>query len=340
MKAVKVSKPNLIEVVEVEEPNIQTEDEVKIKVKTVGICGSDVGIYCGTNPMATYPRVIGHEMSGIVEEVGNNVKYIKEGDHVVVDPVNNCGICPACRSGHPNICYNLEVSGVHREGFFSEHIVAKEGSVYKIDKNIPWEKACLVEPFSIGANSTSLAKVTPNDTVLVLGAGTIGQTVIRTALLMGARVIATDFDEEKLDSAKKQGAILTINPNKEEVESEVLKATDNIGPNVVIDTVCLPSTVEQAIRIAAPTGRVITLGFSETPSQIQQKWITAKELTVQGSRLSNRKFPQVIKNISDGKLSLDEMISHTFNYKDIKVAMAKILDKEEKTKKVVLKFYD
>lgn len=340
MKAIRMNKPNLLEVVEIDEPEIKASNDVKIKVKSGGICGSDVGIYTGNNPMATYPRILGHEMAGEVVEVGTEVSSVKVGDHVAVDPVNNCGICPACRKGRPNICYELEVSGVHRDGFFSEYFVSPEKNVYKLDKNIPWEQAFLVEPFSIGAESTATAQITPADTVLILGAGNIGQTSSRYAVAMGAKVIVASRNEDKLKVAKEHGVSVVINTSNEDLAQVLKEHTDGMGPDVIIDTICVPETVEQAVELAAPAGRIVTLGFTETPSKIQQKWITSKELKICGSRLNNRRFPQVIQNIEDGKISLDGITSDIYYFEDVQDAMDKILDRSRPTKKVVLKFYE
>ncbi|QQK07989.1 zinc-binding alcohol dehydrogenase family protein [Miniphocaeibacter halophilus] len=339
MKALKIFEPKILKIVDIEEPKIVDKNDVKIKTMTTGICGSDVSMYAGTNTMVVYPRIFGHEMAGEVVEVGSSVENLKVGDHVTVDPVNNCGYCHACREGRPNICYNLKVRGVQGEGFNAEYIVVPKDAVYKLSSSIPWEEACLIEPYTIGFNATSRAGLKPADTLLILGAGTIGQTTLRTALMMGARVIISDIDDEKLETAKNQGAFLTINPARDDLKKIIEENTEGFGPNVVIDAVCIPETVEQSIELAAPGGRVVTLGFSETPSKIQQKHITAKELDIRGSRLNNRKFASVIKSLEDKKINFDDMISHVIDFKDAKDAFEIMLDANTPKKKIVLKYY-
>ncbi|MEG2258792.1 MAG: alcohol dehydrogenase catalytic domain-containing protein [Oscillospiraceae bacterium] len=151
MKAVVVESPFNIKISDVPAPKIENPDEVLIKVKCGGICGSDIGIYKGTNSLASYPRIIGHEFGGFVEAVGSKVKNLKVGDLVAVDPVRPCGHCYACTHDRYNVCNDLEVIGVHRDGGFAEYAVAPEKNVYKLDPNkVPAELSCLVEPYSIG----------------------------------------------------------------------------------------------------------------------------------------------------------------------------------------------
>ena len=152
MKAVLVKAPLEVEVVDVPKPEITAPDEVLIKVRYGGICGSDIGIYSGGNAFATYPRIIGHEFAGTVESVGDAVKDLAPGDLVSVDIVNSCGHCYACRTGHHNVCKDLEVTGVHRDGGFAEYFKVRREMVYKLDKaKLSEAMACLVEPYSVGA---------------------------------------------------------------------------------------------------------------------------------------------------------------------------------------------
>lgn len=337
MKAVRVNKPMDLEVVEIEEVQISKPNEIKVQVKATGVCGSDVGIYKGTNPMAVYPRIIGHEMSGQIVEVGEDVKNFKIGDRVVIDPVVDDPTTPQSLIGRPNIAVGLQVRGVHIDGFMSEYTITTEQRAYKIPEGISFEEAALIEPFSIGANSCARAEVSPRDIVFVNGAGTIGQTVLRTAVLRGARVIVSDIDNEKLEIAKKNGVYKTINIKGKNLIEEIYKIVPN-GVDVAIDAVCTVKSFEEMCQIVAPAGRVITLGFTEEPSQIQAKWITAKELDIRGSRLSNRKFPEVIRYFEDNRISREDMISHKFNLQDAQKAFDLSLNPNEPNKKILITY--
>lgn len=337
MKAIEIKEVDSLEIIETVEPIIEKDDQVKIKVKYVGICGSDVGIYNGNNPMAIYPRIIGHEMTGEVVDIGSEVKHLKIGDRVVVDPVVSSLNSPQSIIGRPNISDDLQVRGVHTNGFMAEYIVSKSESVYKIPDSMSYEDAVLVEPFSIGSNVGWRAEISPRDTVFVLGAGTAGQTVLRTAILRGARVIVGDIDDAKLDMALEQGAYKVINTNGKSASEEVLKLVPG-GVDVAIDAVGMAFAFEEIIKMAAPAGRVIELGFSEEGVPIQTKWITSKELDIRGSRLSNRRFPEVIRCIEDGRLSTKGMVSHVFDVQDIDKAFKTHMDPSIESRKVLVKF--
>lgn len=335
MKAVRVNKVEDLEIVNLEEIQIEGEYDIKIKVKAVGICGSDIGIYNGTNPMAEYPRIIGHEMTGVVEEVGNKVKDLKVGDHVAVDPVINCGECKNCKKGRVNICENLKVRGVHVDGGFQEKIVVKESQAYKLDPSMPWNKSVLVEPFSIGFQANRRANVSEGDVVFVMGAGSIGQTVGRVAQYLGARVFTSDMDPKKLERAEKYGMI-AVNASKEDPAEVIRKHNDGRLADVVVDAICTPKTFEQAVKLTASAGTVVNLGFSTKPSEICSVDITSKELDIVGSRLSNRRFPEVIEAYNSGKLPFDDLVSHEMKFEEVEKAIKMIMDKNIYTEKVIL----
>lgn len=335
MKAVRVNKIDDLEIVDLEELQIQENDDVKVKIMAVGICGSDIGIYNGTNPMAQYPKVIGHEMTGIVEEIGSDVTNLKVGDHVSIDPVINCGECKNCKKGRVNICENLKVRGVHVDGGFQEKIVVKEHQAYKVDSSMPWNKSVLVEPFSIGFQANRRANVGEGDVVFVMGAGTIGQTVGRVAQYLGAKVFTSDMDPKKLERAEKYGMI-GIDVGKEDPAEVIKKHNDGRLADVVIDAICTTQTFEQAVKLAASAGRIVNLGFSTKPSEICSVDITSKELDIVGSRLSNRRFPEVIEAYNSGKLPFDDLISHELKFEQIEKAMKMIMDRDIYTEKVIL----
>lgn len=338
MKAIQVSEPGKIDIIEKDMPEIKENNEVLIKIKAVGICGSDMHIYHGTNPMATYPRIIGHEFTGEVQKLGSEVSDLKVGDRVVVEPIEFCGECYACKSGRSNVCESLEVLGVHKDGGMQEYIVVPHVKVHKIDNFTEWEKATMVEPFTIAAQSTWRGNVKKDDYVLIMGAGPIGLGILQYSKHKGAICIVTDINDEKLEFAKELGADHTINVSKKDVVEEVFKITDNMGANVTLDTACLPRTFEQCVEVASPAGRVVVLGFSEETSNIPQVSITKKELTIVGSRLETDKFPEVIDLFNKGVLNPEALVTHKFDFKDIKKAIEAIEDPEVKTNKVVVTF--
>ena len=214
MKAVKISEAYKVEIIDIPEPEIEHPSDVKVKIKRVGICGSDMHIYYGTNPLATYPRIVGHEVAGEIVEVGSAVNKVAVGDHVVIEPIRYCGECYACKKGRPNVCKDVSVFGVHEDGGMLEFSIRSEKQVHKVSPEIDWDEAVMAEPYTIGAQATWRGNVQAGDTVFIQGAGPIGVTVLKMAKLRGATVIMSDFTNERLEFAKENGADYVINPSE------------------------------------------------------------------------------------------------------------------------------
>lgn len=338
MKAIKVSEPFKLEIVEIEQPKIKKPDEVLVKIKAGGICGSDLGIFKGTNSLATYPRIIGHEFAGVVEEVGAGVKGIAVGDKVAVDPVVSCGECYACTHGRHNVCKSLEVMGVHRDGGFCEYIVVNYKNLYKTTSETAFETLCLVEPFTIGAQINFRGQIGGDDTVLIMGCGPIGLTALQIAKKNGTRVIMTDLIEKRLSMAKEMGADRVVNVNKEDLQTAINEFTNNVGINVVVDAVCSPTSFEQAVEVTSPAGRIVVIGLIAQPSEIVQAAITKKELTITGSRLSNYKFGDVIQWMDAGEIKPELIRSHLYNYTEIDKAIDVAVNSPQDVCKIVITF--
>ncbi|WP_088104868.1 zinc-binding alcohol dehydrogenase family protein [Halalkalibacter urbisdiaboli] len=338
MKAVQVAGARKLEIIEKEKPVITEQNQVLIKVKMVGICGSDMHIYHGTNPLATLPRIIGHEVTGEVEEVGAGVTKLEVGDKVVIEPIKTCGKCYACRNGRQNVCNEIEVFGVHLEGGMQEYIVMPDNLVHKVDSQLDWKEAVLIEPFTIGAQANWRGNVKEGDSVLIMGAGPIGLCCLKIAKAKGATCFITDLSEDRLEFAKSWGADVTINATRVNIKEEVLELTNGEGANVVIDAVCIPKTFEDAVDIVSPAGYVVVLGFDQAPSSIPQLPITKKEVTVVGSRLQTNKFPEVIKIFNEKSLGIEDMVTHEFPVEEIQQAISLIENSPNEIRKVVITF--
>ena len=217
MKAVQVMQPEELKLISVENPVINEHNNVLVRMKAAGICGSDMGIYHGTNAAATYPRIIGHEIVGVIEEVGENVKYLKPGDRVIVDQVVSCGECYACRKGRGNVCGSLKVRGVHIDGGYEEYLTVPEHDCYLIPDTLSDVEAVMIEPTTIAIQSCSRAELCEEDTLLILGYGALGSSILKIARLSGAKIIVADVIEEKLHEALKNGADYVINIAQEDV---------------------------------------------------------------------------------------------------------------------------
>lgn len=338
MKAIQIVKPGEIRMIEMEKPEITEHDNVLIKMTAAGICGSDVGIYHGTNAAATYPRVIGHEMVGIVERTGEHVTHLKPGDRVIVDQVVNCGHCYACEIDRGNVCAELKVRGVHIDGGYREYMAVPEKDCYLLPEGLSDETAVMIEPITIAIQSCSRAALNEKDTLLIYGAGALGSSILKIARLSGAKIIAADIVEEKLAEAVENGADFTINCGKEDVVARAKELTGGYGPTVCIDAACTKDSLLTLLKAAGNAGRVMTMGFSVDPVQVNQFLITSKELDVRGSRLQNKKFQRAIELIREGKLDLTGAVSHTFPLERAKEAFEFIDTKDASIRKVVLTF--
>ncbi len=338
MKAIKIFEAGHLEIIEKEIPKIEKPGEVLVKVKFAGICGSDMHIYHGKNPLATYPRVVGHEFVGEIVKVGDDVNEIQSGDRVVIEPIVYCGQCYACKSGRPNVCETLEVLGVHKDGGFQEYVVVNQANVHKFGDELSWEEAVLIEPYTIAAQATWHGDVKENETVYVAGAGPIGLMVIQFAKLKGATVIVSDLFDSKLKRAKAFGADYTINSSKEDVKEKVMAYTHNVGANVVIDAVGIPAIFEQAVEVASVAGKIVILGFSKDCAGIPLLPITKKEITIYGSRLQTHKFKEVIQIFKDKKINTKDFVSAVYKFDDIVEAIEMIENNSEDICKVLVQF--
>ncbi|WP_417507376.1 Zn-dependent oxidoreductase [Marinomonas gallaica] len=310
MKAFQVKNVNEYNLIDTEMPEVAA-GEVMIKTSFAGICGSDLHIIHGQNPFVQFPRVTGHEFSGVVTALADDVEGLAVGDRVCVDPVISCGTCYPCRAGRHNVCMNMQVFGVHRNGGFSQFTSAPASSVIKLPDNVTLEQAALVEPYSIAMNVLSRMNPIDGDTLLVYGAGVIGLTIVQVAKAIGIeRIIVTDIVAERLETAKALGATDTINSREQNVEDTVREWTNGEGVPLIADAACIPALLPEILRIACPAGRVGLLGFSSAPSDLSQIEVIKKELTLVGSRLNNRRFPQVLELIASGQLDPLKLISH------------------------------
>jgi L-gulonate 5-dehydrogenase len=338
MKAVKVIKPGDIQIVDEEIPEIIDSNYVLIKIKAAGICGSDISIFKGTSPVATYPRVIGHEFTGEVVEIGSAVSKVQVGDHVVVSPVISCGECRPCKTGRSNVCENLTVIGVHTDGGFREYVEVREDNVFKISKDIAWSQAAIIEAYTIASQVVSRGEVKLDDTVLILGCGPAAITILQACKMIGAKCIMCDIADGRLKVAKEFGADILINSKTEDLVEKIMELTAGLGVDVAIDAACVGITFEQAVICSRPAGIVISMGFSDKPSKIRELDITKKELDIRGSRLNNNKFPQVIEWFESEKIESNKFITDVFHFTDIVKAFDKIKNDPDETLKVVLTF--
>ncbi len=338
MIAVQIFKPNDLRIIDIEKPTIDDKNNVLVKMTAAGLCGSDVGIYHGTNAAATYPRVIGHEMVGVVTETGKDVKKLKIGDRVIINQVTSCGHCYPCKHGRGNVCDNLRVRGVHIDGGYKEFIAVPESDCYLLPDSLKDVDAVMIEPTTIAIQACSRAQIEKDDTLLIFGAGALGTSILKVARLFCDNIIITDVIQEKLEEAKAMGAKYIINGKTENLIEKVKEYTDGRGVTLSIDAACIPSSLMSLLQATGNAGRVITMGFSTSPIEINQFLITSKELDIRGSRLQNKMFQKAIDLINEGKLDLNGSCSHTYNIKDIQKALDFNDTRDPSIRKIVFTF--
>lgn len=309
MKAIVIEEPGKLSSIEAKKPDLQP-GEVMVKLKCVGFCGSDLSTYLGKNPMVQYPRVPGHEISGVVEACGEGVpEGFTKGEPVTVIPYTSCGQCPSCRRGRAYACQFNQTLGVQRDGAMQDYISVTWEKILKAPRLSELELV-MVEPLTVGFHAIDRGRVTDSDTILVLGCGMIGAGAIVRAALRGATVIAADIDEHKLELARELGAHHCINSMKSDLHEELLKLTGGEGPDVVVEAAGNPITYRAAVEEVAFTGRVICIGYAGSEVSFATKLFVQKEIDIMGSRNARAEdFRAVISFLERGTFPLEKMIT-------------------------------
>ena len=313
MKAFTITRPESVEVIEIKKP-IMGQEDVLVEVHYIGLCGSDLSSYLGKNPLLTYPRIPGHEISGIVIDKGSKIsEKISKGDFVTVSPYTHCGVCPACRAGRINTCEFNQTLGVQRDGALTMQIAVSFEKIY-ISKILTLEELALVEPLSVGYHAANRGRICETDTVLVLGCGAIGMGAICAAFRKGATVIVVDIDDSKLLQAKKMGAHYTINSKTENAMETIRNLTNNEGVDVAIEAAGNPATYSLAIDAVAFAGRLVFIGYTKNEVMLDTRLIVRKELDVYGSRNALRVFPSVISMLEGKEKPFNDLITKVFPF--------------------------
>lgn len=338
MKAAKFYGIRDVRIEDIPEPTIESGDDVIIKVKAVGICGSDISKYGKTGPHLP-GEVPGHEFSGIVVEVGPNVKSVKVGDRVAVCPSLPCFQCDFCKQGIFSECESLNILGNHNHlGAFAEYTKISERNLVKIPEDIDFETAAGMEPACIAGHGLFRAKVKVEDTVAVLGVGPIGLFLIQWAKIFGAsKVIAIDIFDEKLQIAKELGADFCINSKICDPVAKVKEITDSKGVDVAMESAGTSQTCAQVLLLPRKGGKVLYVGvpYSDvTFSRDSFEKIMRNELTLIGSWFSNsfpfpgREWYSALRYMREGKLKVKPLITHRIGIEDIPATLEKIYKRE------------
>lgn len=319
MKTVVCQEPYKFTMEETEKTPVK-EGEVLVKIRRIGICGTDLHAYQGNQAFFEYPRVLGHELSGEVTEFGANADQSKLaiGDNVLIVPYLHCGKCVACRRGNTNCCANMQVIGVHQDGGMCEYISVPASHVLKVD-NLSLDAMALVECLAIGAHAVRRADIQEGDNALVIGAGPIGLATMQFAKAAGANVIALDLNQERLDFCQADiGVAATVNPTSEDAIEKIKELTNGEFATAVIDATGHAGSMMGAVEYCSHSANLVYVGLSKDKLSYDHPNIHKRELTIMCSRNATLEdFQHVADCLNDGRAKSTCMITHTCKFEDM-----------------------
>jgi len=316
MKTLVCKSPGLLEYNSSETPQLK-KDHAIIKIKRVGICGTDLHAFEGTQPFFSYPRILGHELAGELIQF-DNAPGFKEGETVSFIPYFNCGHCIACRMGKANCCVHLKVCGVHADGGMVEYLSVPSSSLLH-GEGLTVDELALVEPLAIGAHGVSRAAIQPGEFVLVIGAGPIGLATAEFALIAGAKVIVSDLNEQRLDFCKKNLKVShLVNAFETNVTEQLMDLTNGNMPTAVIDATGNLKAINNAFQYMVHGGRYILIGLQKENISFSHPEFHKREGTLMSSRNATRKdFEHVIACMKEGQITPTTYITHRVAFDDV-----------------------
>lgn len=334
IKAICLTKPGEVEIQNLPYPE-KKDTEVLIKIKSMGICGSDVGAYRGTNPLVTYPRILGHELVGTILEEGVGMpSNIKKGDRVIVDPYIYCGSCYPCSIGRTNCCENLNVLGVHINGGMQEVFAHPAKMLTKVPDNLSLEQLPLAEPLTIALHALHRTKLKQGEHVIIIGAGAIGLMAALVAKEYGATPILVDILDKRLEYAQSIGIDYVINPSKENDIDKIKSITNNRLCEVVVEASGANISIQNTLKYASFAGRIALTGWPKAETPLPTNLITFKELNIYGSRTSKGEFEEALHLLSQGKINPQHIISKIVRFEEIPEYLEKLSTTPEKFLKI------
>jgi 2-desacetyl-2-hydroxyethyl bacteriochlorophyllide A dehydrogenase len=318
MKALVYFGPKDIRITKIDDLKPE-EDEVLIKVKATGICGSDVHGYLGLTGRRVPPMVMGHEFAGCISEIGRNVKGIKVGDRVTAQPVNFCGECEFCQKGLTNVCANKKFLGVMDvNGSMAEYVCVPAKLIYKLPDSMSYMQGAMIEPLAVAYRAVKQVQSLENKDVLIVGAGTIGLLVLQILKTKKARkIFISDLSDFRLDVAKKLGADVIINPSKSNAYDLISIETNGLGVDVAIEAVGISPTVLQAMSALKIGGICIWIGNSAKIINVNMQEVVTRELNISGTYIyTHKEFGEVLDLLAEGNIDVEAVISKVISLEE------------------------
>lgn len=309
MRAIVCDQIDQLRLVEQEEPVLQPGTAV-VRIRRIGICGTDLHAYKGNQPFFSYPRVLGHELAGFVEQVNDQQDKIKAGDQVSIIPYMHCGTCIACRHGKTNCCTAMKVLGVHVDGGMRELVVVPTTHLL-VTNDLTLDQSAVLEPLSIGAHAVRRAELRAGETVLVIGSGPIGLGVMAFAKHRGARVIAMDIQEDRLAFCKQWAKVDETVNAREGAAAKISELTDGDFPTVVFDATGSARSMSDAFSFVAHGGKLVYVGLVKAELSFNDPEFHKREMTLMGSRNATiEDFSAVQEAMRSGSIDVASFITH------------------------------
>jgi L-iditol 2-dehydrogenase len=341
MKALVLSEYKHLAIEESPKPQ-PADDELLIRIRACGICGSDVHGFDGSTGRRIPPIVMGHEAAGVIEAVGSGVRSFRVGDRVTFDSTVYCGDCFYCRRGQVNLCDRREVIGVstplfRRMGAFAEYVTVPERIAYALPDTMPFAHAALIEAASVAVHGASLTPLEPGDAAVVVGAGMIGLLTLQAIREAGAeRVFVVDVDDTRLEMARGLGATETFNSKTQNVVAEIQKRTEGRGADVALECVGITDAIGLAIESVRKGGAVTLVGNVAPKIELALQSVVSRQIRLQGSCASCGEYPECIAMMADGRIRVEPLISAVAPLEDGARWFQRLYDREPGLLKVVL----
>jgi len=311
--------------------------EALIKVSYCGICGSDINAFQHGDPFAAFPHIFGHEASGTIVSLNGETDRLRVGDRVVYEITKNCGTCPACRAGRRCDCPNVQIIGGHLNGAFAEYVKVPFHLIYPIPDGVSLKTAAAVEPYTVASRGCDKAGVGPGDTVLVLGAGSIGLCAAAIAKERGATVFVAARNDDRLARAMRFGTDAVINTGREDAAARIAELTGGAGCSVIIEATGAAGVIESVVPLATRATRIAMIGMCMASVTFPALDIITKELKIFGSQNSYDQYPWVLEKFREGRLHTDSFISDVFELTQAQEAMEYAIANAGKCGKVLLR---
>lgn len=312
-----MTEPGKIEFQTVDKPTPK-DDQVLVKMKRIGVCGSDIHVFHGLHPYTSYPVTQGHEVAGVIVEVGSQVEGLSVGDRVTFTPQVTCGVCYPCTHGMYHICEELKVMGFQTGGAAQEFFAVDADKVLKIPEHVSLDQTAMVEPVSVAVHALSRGGDVEGKNVLVLGAGTIGNLVSQVAKASGAKaVMVTDISDYKLDKARECGIDHVINAREEDLGQALLRDFGPARADLILECVGVQDTITQAIENARKGTTIVVVGVFGKKPEVDLGLVQDREISLVGTLMyQKRDYVRAIELVAGGKLCLDTMITHRFPFSE------------------------